>query len=68
MQVGFSLIKKEYVQRFLYLNREICVNILNNKVYGKISAINDDGTIDIIEKETLCVKKINIGDLTCQTF
>lgn len=68
MQVGFPLIKKEYVERFLYLNCEICVNILNNKLYGKISAINDDGTIDIVEQETLCVRRVNIGDLTCQTY
>ena len=68
MQIGFPLIKKEYVKRFLYLNREICVNILNNRIYGKISAINDDGTIDIVEKETLCVRRVNIGDLTCQTL
>ena len=65
MQVGFPLIKKEYVKRFLYLNCEICVNILNNKIIGKIKTINDDGTIDIIEKETLCVRRVNIGDLTC---
>ncbi|OLA94519.1 MAG: biotin--[acetyl-CoA-carboxylase] ligase [Candidatus Melainabacteria bacterium LEY3_CP_29_8] len=68
MQIGFPLIKKEYVKRFLYLNREICVNILNNRIYGKIIAINDDGTIDIVEKETLCVRRVNIGDLTCQTL
>lgn len=68
LQIGFSLIKKEYVERFLYLNREICVNILNNKINGKIKTINDDGTLDIVEKETLCVRRVNIGDLTCQAF
>ena len=65
MQVGFPLIKKEYVKRFLYLNCEICVNILNNKINGKIKTINNDGTLDIVEKETLCVRRVNIGDLTC---
>lgn len=68
LQIGFPLIKKEYVERFLYLNREICVNILNNKINGKIKTINDDGTLDIVEKETLCVRRVNIGDLTCQAF
>lgn len=65
MQVGFPLIRKEYVKRFLYLNCEICVNILNNKINGKIKTINNDGTLDIVEKETLCVRRVNIGDLTC---
>ncbi len=65
LQIGFPLIRKEYVKRFLYLNCEICVNILNNKINGKIKTINNDGTLDIVEKETLCVRRVNIGDLTC---
>ena len=68
LQIGFPLIKKEYVERFLYLNRAICVKILNNEINGKIKTINDDGTLDIVEKETLCVRRVNIGDLTCQAF
>ena len=65
LQIGFPLIRKEYVKRFLYLNCEICVNILNNKINGKIKTINNDGTLDIVEKETLCVRRVNRGDLTC---
>ena len=42
--------------------------ILNNEINGKIKTINDDGTLDIVEKETLCVRRVNIGDLTCQAF
>lgn len=60
---GFSLIKKEYVQRCFFIGSKIKINELNQSYYAIANSINDDGTLNV--KIADKAKNISIGDIFC---
>lgn len=52
LKLGFSMIKKEYVQKCNFLNKEISVQVFNQKKSGIAKRINDNGEL-VLEKNNI---------------
>ena len=52
LKLGFSMIKKEYVQKCNFLNKEISVQVFNKKKSGIAKRINDNGEL-VLEKNNI---------------
>ena len=52
LNLGFSMIKKEYVQKCNFLNKEISVQVFNKKKSGIAKRINDNGEL-VLEKNNI---------------
>ena len=58
---GFDFIKNDYISRTNFLEKEICVQILNGQKCGLAKEINDKGELVLLENDKSYV--LTIGDI-----
>ena len=61
LKKGFMYIKKDYINNLLYVNSEIEIVRLNDKVKGSFKSINDNGELELLCGDRTIV--INYGDI-----
>lgn len=61
LKKGFELIKNDYISRTCFLDKEICVQVFNDKKCGIARAVNDKGELVISDNEKEFV--LTIGDI-----
>ncbi len=58
---GFEFIRSDYINRACFLDREVCVQVLNEKKRGIAKSVNSAG--ELILEERGNVVTLNIGDI-----
>ena len=60
---GFEFIKNDYIDHASFLHKDICVNMLNSKIFGYAKDLTKNGALILENKETLENQVITIGDI-----
>lgn len=63
LEIGFGLIKRDYINRAIFLNKSVCAEILDKKICGIAKSVNDDGELVLIDANNK-EKTITTGDIT----
>lgn len=61
LKTGFAIVKEEYINRACFLNKEISVQVLNDKKTGIAKKINDFGELVLEQKNKELV--LTMGDI-----
>lgn len=62
LEHGFEFIKKDYIERACFLDKEICINMLNETKKGFTKEINSRGELVFVDENNI-ENTVTIGEI-----